>query len=196
MSATAIDQISSHLEGYLSKHGSVLPALGSHHLSLFTDTITKNEWSKRVLHHNFRSMVENTSDLIAFLKNFSSEGGAMFWEVGKNGGDNISHIESLLLEIFNSTGYVSFGKFQVHVITRTIESCIHEPFGEVSHPHCGHGSNDIANIFIKNFGWVDGELIEKKGRLDSVARKPTVDEILQMIVDLINVRARNALEGK
>ena len=79
---------------------------------------------------------------------------------------------------------------------RTIESCIQEPFGEISHPHCGHGSTDIANIFIKNFGWVDGELIERKGRLDGAARKPTVDEIPQMIVDHINVRAINALEGK
>ena len=31
MSAIAIDQISSHLEGHLLKHGSVLPAPGSHH---------------------------------------------------------------------------------------------------------------------------------------------------------------------
>ena len=100
------------------------------------------------------------------------------------------------MEIFNSTGYVSFGEFQVHVIRRIIELCIHEPFGEVIHPHCGHGSNDITNIFIKDFGWVDGELIERKGRLDGVARKPTVDEIPQMIVDHINVRARNSLEGK
>ena len=79
---------------------------------------------------------------------------------------------------------------------RTIESCIHEPFGEVSHPHCGHGSNDIANIFIKDSGWVGGELMERMGRLDGVARKPTVGEIPQIRVDHINVRARNALEGK
>ena len=132
-------------------------------------------------------MVENTRDLIVFLVHFSSEGGTLFREVVKNGSDNRSRIESLFLGIFNSTGYVSFGEFQVHVIMRIIESCIHEQFGEVSHPHCGHGSNDIANILIKNFGWVDGELIERKGRLDGVARKTTVDEIPQMIVDHINV---------
>ena len=127
--------------------------------------ITKHEWSKRVLHHNFRSMVENARDLIAILIYFSSDRGTLFREVVRNGRDNRSHIESLLLGIFNSTGYVSFGEFQIHVIMKTIESCIHEPFGEVSHPHCGHGSNDIANICIKNFGWVDGELIERKGKI-------------------------------
>ena len=132
-------------------------------------------------------MVENTRDLIAFLEHLSRDGGTLFREVVRNGSDNRSHIETQLLCIFNSMGYVSFGEFQVHIIMRTIESCIHEPFGEVSHPHCGHGSNDIANIFIKNFGWVDGELIERKGRLDGAARKPTVDEIHQMIVDHINL---------
>ena len=45
----------------------------------------------------FRFMVENTRDLIAFLVHFSSDGGTLFWEVVKNGSDNRSHIESLLL---------------------------------------------------------------------------------------------------
>ena len=79
---------------------------------------------------------------------------------------------------------------------RTIESCIHEPFGEVSRPHCGHGSKDITDIFIKNFGGFDGEFLDQKGRADGKVRKTRVKEILQMIFDHINIQARNALKGK
>ena len=120
----------------------------------------------------------------------------MFWGIVKNGGDDRSNIESLLLEISNSTGYVPFGKFQRHIIMRTIESCIHQPFGEVSRSHCGHGRKETIDIFIKNFGGFDGEFLDQKGRADGKVRKTRVNEMLQMISDHINIQARYALGGK
>lgn len=133
---------------------------------LLVDIINKFEWSRSsVVHANFDSVFDRLEQLIGFIEWTSGEEcRRAFQDAARTKCRMTAH--SILHQRFNQayTTHNKFNEFHVHVIMRTIENCLMEPFGRpTSVPH-GHGSAQAAKFLDKvlrcGVNHVDKEIVQ------------------------------------
>ena len=172
-----------HFIDYLHMDGNFPPA--AEYITKFIKFVEDHEWVKsRILHTTFRKNWTTKLEFLQFLRNMSAEAGNTFRHAVKKNPDNREEIAKEVWSLLNCIDGITFQKFQVQVIMRAIEMCIHEPFGRPSVVDTSIGGEDGAKALMNNWA---GEGV--------VHSKVSVEQIPQKIVDHFNHRVRTALSG-
>ena len=115
----------------------------------YISSIRKYKWERKFLHKHFRGIVDSTDDFINMLKAFANSGKDVFIEAVQNGENSRTLILKKIMEGLNKKCEIKLTVFQVHVIMRCIENCIHIPFGKVLEvPMTGYGGKNGAKCFL------------------------------------------------
>lgn len=152
------------------------PDPNSDNLNIFMDVIRGKVWSSRILHANFSNVLNSTEDAIRFLQIMSEHCESMF-QSAVRGYKERPEIVILVRKGFERHTNIALSDFHVHVIMRTVEACLHEPFGAPESVILGYGSKDGGECFESEF--------------DCKA-----EQVPQKIVEHINRRAKMALQEK
>lgn len=167
-------------------NGSLVPLPGQ--LQEFVESVNRFEWNRGngFIHEIFQSCFrrENSDDLFTFFVKFGKEGKDLIQGAVGSCRDErekiLERIKSGLLECG-----LECEDFQMQVIARTIEVCLHEPFGPVRVVHGGSGGTIAANCFIDEFKKED----PSQGTTDKDARKV----IFGWLIGKYNDRARGIM---
>lgn len=132
------------------------PLPASKQLDAYLGFVDLHDWSSTVVHKNFRGAIRTKNDYISFINNLSKSGAQAFQRAMKDTSTSsfISKDRSKILNNlkteFSNMG-ATFTAFQVNVIMRAIECCMHEPFGIVKEHVRGPGSREIARLLTRDF---------------------------------------------
>ena len=80
---------------------------------------------------------------------------------------------------------------------RSVEDCIHEPFGKVSCLHSGTGSKNVAEVIVQSIdpgNW--GTLGNKLAKIGDKERIVGVKDAPDVVVGHVNTRAMSVLRGE
>ena len=105
----------------------------------FIATIKQYRWSTTFIHEIFLGKIkvfQGQGEFISFMRSFLQNGRKIFQDATEKASsccEDLSRdkVAKAMRQAFNRFCQVSFTKFQIQVIMRTIELCIHEPFGPV-----------------------------------------------------------------
>lgn len=130
-------------------------------LDAFVETISGLDGcNSRLCHHVVRSVFKDEVQLIRFLYGIKKSGRQIFKAAIR---DNLTdkdnyysflsrpNVGKSLMRSLNQLGVVKFNSFHIQIIMRTIECCIHEPFGEVISVEGGPGSDDGARCLLHTY---------------------------------------------
>ena len=180
ISPTALLQIQHHRNlGDDVKY--LVPSPDSTDLNEFITAINKFEWSQHMPHSNFKNIITSKEQMIRVIQQISEAGQDIFSKAIQGHPDNRPEIVKTLLAYLNEQLSLNLGEFQIQLLLRTIESCIHEPFGNVCKVPGGFGSKDGAAHFL--YCWDSDSPVK-------------VDEVPGLLLDFINKRAKEALAGE
>lgn len=113
--------------------------------------IAEYQWESRFVHQLFRKTLPSSKIYLGFLNNLRSAGGEKLFKTAvqrPTRSEAISWLQGGLTDI----GRVDLTEFQVQVLMRTIECCIHEPFGVVDYVPTGVGGDMGAKCLLRSFG--------------------------------------------
>lgn len=147
------------------------------HLDTFTKVIREKAWSSRVPHANFHNVFHSMEDMLKFLSAMKGNCKSLFQAAVRGGNNKRPEIVKLVMKGFKEHTSKTLSDFHVHVILRTIEACIHEPFGDPESVILGYGGKDGAECFESEFNC-------------------KAEQVPQKIVEYFNKRARMALQTK
>ena len=152
----------------------------------FIKFVNEYEWSKsRMVHPNFSKVWTTKAQFVKFLEVTRSHAGDIFRSAVENNSQERQHVEVIVWKKLNEICDGILTQFHVQVIMRTIEMCIHEPFGQPRFVQGGWGSKDSYQC-LKGSWDGEGRIAENVGEHDLPGK----------IVAHFNFRAKNALIGK
>lgn len=134
-------------------NGSLVPLPSQ--LKEFVESVHQFEWNRGngFIHEIFQSCFrrENSDNLFTFLVRFGEVGKELIQGAVRScDGEREQILERIKSGLFSDCG-LKCEDFQMQVIARTIEVCLHEPFGPVRVVHGGSGGTIAANCFIDEF---------------------------------------------
>lgn len=177
----------------------LLPNPNDREVDDYVSTLEGYRWqSSRILHEiiaDGRGDVFNSGEqFVRFMKKFSKEGMDMFHQALKDG-EVCGEVTRTMVAFNLQKGFEGLGatlsQFQMQHIMRTIEVCIHDPFGRVENVRGSVGSKSAAECYSPLLSRVEG-LVDKTSveGLDEKTGFPA------MLVCWLNKEARKGLESK
>ena len=119
----------------------------------FLDKVDSLQWQATFVHKLFRSCIKTKAEYTTFFKELASNIDVLKVVVmlsNNNYDKDRRKCSRRLIRVFFRLG-LNIDEFQAHVIMRSIEMCMHEPFGEVNHIEGGSGSKDAAKLLGKDW---------------------------------------------
>ena len=202
LNPSAVLQLSRHMQKTNlcrvgEKDSLYVPSTSVEDVTQFKKYIGLLQWESRFLHRIFRkgNGFTNAEDFIAFVSLLQKDGKEIFKEAAYKSKDDSR--DSLIDHFIQKLGLQNdrkLSRFQVQVILRTIETCIHEPFGNVINVPSGPGGTTGACCLIAD---VENSSL---GRQDITWRKQTTvwgkcQVIPWMIVKWYNKWAEESLNN-
>ena len=125
----------------------------------FVSTAKMFQWEQRFLHDLFRPCFAGGDVFFEFLTNLKRSGKQIFVDAvkfnidGLGKGDRCSIITTLTngLRHCSDNVEIAFTEFHMQVIARTIEVCLHTPFGNVTSVATGPGGRSGSMCFVQLF---------------------------------------------
>jgi hypothetical protein len=106
--------------------------------------IENMKWEGKFIHPIYRKVFVSKEKFIRFLKHLKARGKDIFETlITQHDGNRSNSLNSLIKE------FGIFSPFQLHAFMRIIETCIFEPFGEVSKVPSAYGGICGARCFIR-----------------------------------------------
>jgi len=166
------------------------PGFSAEQLDDFIEAINKFSWEGGTgfIHDLFlKKFTKERESFFRFLGHLKAKGKDIFKEAvsKKSREESLSHLKSELL----SQCELQCSDFQIQVIARTIELCIHEPFGPVTTVASGFGGTSAMTHFLQEY----------KNEHPKSTAGMTKENILKLIpawlVEKINNRTKGIMEG-
>lgn len=154
----------------------LIPSPGTEALNQFIRIIEEHEWNHHLPHYNFRKVIKSETSMSEFIRVTSDKGMKIFQNAVRFSRGNRSNVVSMIEMSLNQVLGNRLNTFLIQLMMRTIESCIHEPFGRVEKVPGGYGSICGARHFLTHFS-------------------STTDQVPKMLLTYINKRAHDALLG-
>ena len=153
-------------------------------LNRYIAYVKEHQWNEnRFIHPNFHGLFKSSTEFTSFVKQFASEGRVMLNEAitrGKNdlanGPDRFKVLRILRFGMIRKF-QMKMSDFQIHVIMRTIETVLHDPFGDpdvATKIPTGWGGSQGANCLIKEF--------KEKWRADKQEECPHRDSKIKELI--------------
>ena len=122
----------------------------------FVKTVRLFEWEKRFLHPIFSKQFENGDIFIGFLDFLLTSGKHIFQLAVRCNTTKLSQctrtgVVEYLLRHLNREDGPKLNSFHMQVIMRTIEACIHDPFGVVKVVPSGSGGLSAARCYVEQY---------------------------------------------
>lgn len=128
---------------------SLLPGPDEGDFSRFVETAERYDWESRFVHKIFRKQLSTRNKYLNFLRAVQGKRGQDLFREAVQCGSRSEALRTIAKRV-NKLCSATMSKFRVQVIMRTIESCIHEPFGEVvDHVPTGHGGAQGAKCLYR-----------------------------------------------
>ena len=158
----------------------------AHFVDLFLSAASNLRWARtRLVHENFGSTWHSSKSFFDFIKTVVDGVGDLIRGLIQNHMFDRETFAQLFRKHLNSMGNVNLSDFQIQTMLRTIEMCIHEPFGMPKLVAGGAGSDDAAECFQKS--WDGGGV--NHAHL-------SISEVPQQIVEHFNYRVKKAYAGE
>ena len=140
------------------------------------------QWGSRLVHENFRRVLKSSDEYVQFLRGLEAQVGNIF-RAAVSGPTTRAEVAAILRSSLGRL--VELKEFHVQVLMRTIEMCLHEPFGAVDVVAPGHGSSDAAQQFVEQ--WPGGEARAGSG--------PAAGRMSRLIVEHFNSQGKRWADG-
>ena len=156
----ALLQLSRHMQTIngalgIERKALFVPAPADNEFKQLKDFIISLKWESRFIHKIFRegTLFPNALGFIDFVSMLKDKGTQIFKSalVMSNVAPSRQQISSHLSKHLTFANGAKLSPFQVQVIMRTIESCIHDPFGVVDVVQSGPGGKQGASCLILDF---------------------------------------------
>ena len=138
----------------------LLPSPNKQEVEKYVSTIKQYKWrSNRMMHELLKDKFVIGDKFIAFLRDFSETGMGIFHRALKCGKVLGKTTRSMVaVELQNGFGRIGadLSAFHVQHLMRTIEVCIHDPFGMVENVTCWKGSQSAGRCYSHLFPQVEG----------------------------------------
>ena len=211
-----------YIEKHYKGHDELLLSPRPDQLDDFISTIRGiDNCNSRLRHHIMRKIIKDEDQLIELLKLIKLNGKTIFYSSIVDNLDNTkqsnrqlsrAQVARTLYMALNKISDVQFNHFHVQVMMRTIECCIHEPFGEVITVTGGkQGSEDAASALlrshksdlvayhIRRFSANKCQiLVDDNNSIEDVSYPPKANHMIKLtpgwLVEQFNARAQAVLD--
>lgn len=174
----------------------VAPLPESDYFCQFMERVQSHQLGDAIVHPNFRLGAVAYAKVVRGL---SSGEGHVFREAvraalagGRQKG--AEHLRNALNALAGN-GSPVFTWFHVQVIMRTIEMCLHEPFGEVTKVHGGPGSEGGAKCFVKQWSGLRTTTETAEEDAGQRGERGTAADMQRLIVEHLNAWADKELRS-
>lgn len=128
---------------------SLLPGPGERDFGRFVEMVEDYDWESRFVHKIFRKQLSTRNRYLNFLAAMRGKRGEDLFREAMRSGSRSKALETISKNV-NKLSNANMSKFRVQVVMRTIETCIHEPFGEVvDYVPTGHGGAQGAKCLYR-----------------------------------------------